>query len=242
MGELELRQSVIHRSIFIELVRCVINIKIPQRDHHALTFGNTVHNCLQTFHQFEMAGQKPDLTTLLHIYEKKFIPIGYDSIEHKNQRFEHGKKCLTSYWQKFEKQFEGKRITLEKSFRIPLFDNVFLRGKIDRVDELPNGELEVIDYKTGSLKKQDKVDKDKQLTIYAMAASNLFGKIPELLTLYFIDDSKKISSSRTQKQIDKEKEKIIETVNNIREGNFTAKPGMMCQYCPYNQFCPMAKK
>ena len=217
-------------------------IKIPQQDHHALTFGNTIHNTLQTFHQFEMAGQKPDLTTLLHIYEKKFIPIGYESEEHKIKRFEEGKNNLKKYWQKYESQFEGKRLTLEKTFRIPLIDNVFLRGKIDRVDQLPTGELEVIDYKTGSLKKQDRVDKDKQLTIYSMAAKQLFGKIPEILSLYFIDETKKVSSTRSQKQIDKEKGKIMETVEQIQSGNFEAKPGMMCQYCPYNRFCPFAAK
>jgi RecB family exonuclease len=71
-----------------------------------------------------------------------------------------------------------------------------LIGRIDRVDEIGD-DLELIDYKTGTAKDQKTVDKDAQLTMYAMASQNLFGKLPKSLALYFIEDNLKVNTTRT---------------------------------------------
>lgn len=47
-------------------------------------------------------------------------------------------------------------------------------GKIDRVDVLPDGMVEIIDYKTSEkVPSQKEVDKDVQLTFYALAATTI---------------------------------------------------------------------
>ena len=45
-----------------------------------------------------------------------------------------------------------------------------LRGRVDRVDELPDGGFELIDYKTGDPKPQRELESDIQLAIYRLAA------------------------------------------------------------------------
>ncbi len=67
---------------------------------------------------------------------------------------------------------------------------VVLHGSIDRIDRLPSGGIEVIDYKTGSTKSQAYVDASLQLSIYALACRDALGLgTPERLTLYFTESA-----------------------------------------------------
>jgi RecB family exonuclease len=217
---------------------------------------------LQKFHNFEMAGQEPDLDVLLHIYEKEFQELGYESERHKRQTYEQGKESLTEYFKVRKENFIGEVFDQEKAFRIPI-DGVALVGRIDRIDVSSNHErphpaatrlpspsqgegtqrsvggevLEVIDYKTGKVKDQKTVDKDAQLTIYAMACQQLFGKLPESLCLYFVNDNVKVTTTRSEKDVAKKKKEISDTIQLIKQGKFKAKPGFGCQYCPYKKIC-----
>lgn len=113
-----------------------------------------------------------------------------------------------------------------------------------RIEATINQQFELIDYKTGQARDQKQVDRDAQLTIYAMAAKELFGTLPTALSLYFIDDGTKVTTTRTQAQVDTKKEEIAQTIAKIKKGNFKPTPGypMPCNYCAYNQICPSAKR
>lgn len=218
-------------------------LNIPVKPHHAFAFGSSVHNTLQKFHAFEIQGQKPNLDTLLKLYEENFQNIGYTSIAHREKAYLKGQQSLTKYFQNYKQTFLGKPTFLEKSFKLKI-DDVKLIGRIDRIDNLENDKsLELIDYKTGKAKDQKTVDKDAQLTIYAMASQQLFGVLPKSLCLYFINDNLKVTTTRNQVQIDKKRQEISEVIAQIKAGNFEAKPGRNnCKYCPYKDICPKAMK
>jgi len=217
-------------------------LKVPTRPHHAFAFGSTIHLTLQKFHQFTIKNQTPSLETLFSMYEKFFIDTGYESETQRLKRFESGKKAIENYYRNYQQQFLGKPFKLETKFKI-MIDGIPMIGRIDRIDKLDNG-YELIDYKTGNIKNQKDVDKDSQLTIYAMASQSLLGQMPQNLALYFIESGEKMNTTRNEDQINKKKQEILETIREIRKVKFEAKPGfpMPCGYCPYNQICPMAKK
>ena len=52
---------------------------------------------------------------------------------------------------------------------------VVIHGEIDRIDRLPSGRVEVIDYKTGKVSSQKGVDESLQLSIYALACRDALG-------------------------------------------------------------------
>jgi DNA helicase-2/ATP-dependent DNA helicase PcrA len=215
-------------------------LQVPIRPHHAFSYGTTIHNTLHQFHQFEIKGLNPDLDVLLHIYETNFHGIGYESEQHRLKRYEKGKSALKKYFQTYKNQFLGKPFALEKSFNLQI-DGVKIIGRIDRIDKLENG-FELVDYKTGSVKDQKTVNKDNQLTLYAMASQALFNEIPDKLSLYFIDDGKKVETVRNQKDIESTNTLIAYTINQIKSGKFEPKANLqICKYCPYNQICPFAK-
>lgn len=208
---------------------------IPTPPHHALTFGQTIHNTLRDFHKMA----EPKLQDLLDLYKKHFIQEGYDSPEHRIKRFEQGKRFLKKYFKVHKKRF-GKPIHLEKKFRLKI-NNKPLIGVIDRVDKITNG-YEIVDYKTGSAKDQKAVNKDEQLTIYALGAGRVLGVTPKKLSLYFIEEDKKVSTKRTGKEIQDMREEIAEKINEIEKSDFKAKPGFWCKFCEFSKICPWAFK
>ena len=116
-------------------------------------------------------------------------------------------------------------------------------GKIDRVDLLPDKRLEIIDYKTGRQPSKREVDANLQLSMYAMAASEIpaipFGKKPEeiILSLYFFDTQTKMSTTRTMEQLENERASIIAVAGQIEDSDFRCSGNMLCTDCEYNMFC-----
>ena len=86
------------------------------------------------------------------------------------------------------------------------------------------------------------MDKDLQVALYAIGAKEALGLEPKLLTFYFLESGKKVSTTRTEKQLKAEKEKVGEIIDKIKSGKFEATPGMHCNWCDYKNICPYAYK
>ena len=215
-------------------------LNVPTPPNHALNFGNTVHNVLKIFHTKKMFGKETSLEDLMDIYEKEWVPLGYDDEEHRKKQFESGKKILERYYQT-NKDIDVQHIGIEKEFILDI-DGIKLKGKIDRIDKLPDGSVEIIDYKTGNSKTQKEVDNDVQMTIYKMAAEEALNIEPTFLSFYYLEAGEKLSTNRTQKQIEAQKKIIKEVVKDIKEKNFKPNSGQSCRFCPYRGLCPFSEK
>lgn len=215
-------------------------LKVPTPPNCALSFGNTIHETLKDFHTQKMFGKNPTIDDLLKSYEKNWIPLGYDNEKHRKLRYEDGIELLKKYYET-NKNLDVKHIGLEKNFVLDIGD-IKLRGKIDRIDQHQDGRIEIIDYKTGQEKTQKEVDDDVQMTIYTMAAREALKINPDTLSLYYFEPNVKISTNRTQKQVDAQKEIIKDVVKGIKDKNFEATPGRHCTWCDYKDICPFAEK
>ena len=227
-------------------------VGIPGIPSHVLSFGQTLHRTLRDFHKNNLPISERKLEELLHLYAKHFINFGYDNKEHRELRFRQGEEVVRKYFEEYENYLTGKPILIEKSFRVNLA-HFYLLGSIDRIDLLPDKSYEIIDYKTGSgsasLKKEEAVDKDEQLTIYALAAKEAKDIKIEVdhLSLLFVE---RMSKATAQKKppvvLAEEKEKIIKTVEDIDSRDpspqgFPAKVGPHCTFCEFNKICPAYK-
>ena len=114
-----------------------------------------------------------------------------------------------------------------------------IRGSIDRIDRLPSGGIEVIDYKTGKVSSQKGVDESLQLSIYALACRDALGLgTPERVTLYFTESATRLSTTRSDEQLDAARQDIRMRVGRMRSGDFAATPGDACRWCAYRAMCP----
>ena len=112
--------------------------------------------------------------------------------------------------------------------------------EIDRIDRLPSGGIEVIDYKTGKVTSQKDIADNLQLSIYALACRDALGLgTPDRVTLYFTESATRLSTTRTNEQLEAVRDDILARVARIRAGEFTALPSArVCGWCDYRAMCP----
>jgi len=215
-------------------------LKIPTISSAPLSFGNTIHKTLQKFYYEFINNKKIKADRLLQIFHQEWIPLGYASKIHQERMKKEGEKMLRRYFKKFH-HLNIKIIDIEKVFKIKIANNIFITGKIDRIDLKNKDEIEIIDYKTGKKPDSKELQKSLQLSIYILAASNqgLYQKKLNkiVLTFYYLQETEKISLKKTEKEIIAVKEKIIETVNKIRQNEFFPRAGSWCDFCAFRMIC-----
>ena len=114
-----------------------------------------------------------------------------------------------------------------------------ITGSIDRIDRLPSGGIEVIGYKTGRVASQKGVDESLQRSIYALACRDALGLgTPERVTLYFTESALRLSTTRSDEQLDLARADVLARVARLRAGEFAATPGDPCRWCDYRAMCP----
>jgi len=215
-------------------------LKVPTTPGAAETFGTTIHKSLEVFYKQFLSDDQIGLDRLLTIYRQNWIPLGFASTAHMKRVKDEGEKMLTNYFKKFHSP-KIKIISLEKFFKIKIDNDLFLSGKIDRVDLLPKNQIEIIDYKTGKKPDDKQLKKSFQLSIYAMAATDrgLFDKkLSEInLTFYFLQDMEKITLKRTSADLKTVKEQIADTVSEIQKNEFLPRVGRWCDFCSFRIIC-----
>ena len=211
----------------------------------ALSFGVSVHETLRQFYAGFLAGQKLTDADLFALYKKSWLHEGYTSKNYENLMFTRGQKYLEGY---FKKEFppQHKPLVLEQPFTISLKkDNEFLKigGKIDRIDELSDGKIEIVDYKTGRVPTKKEIEKNLQLAIYGLGATQLkelpFGKSSDqvVLSLYYFETQEKFSTTRTGKELGTAVEEIFAVKREIENSDFSCSGSDMCRTCEYKLFC-----
>ena len=237
-------------------------LKIPIEGKPSLTFGKVMHKTLEEFlktnckirglKQENLFDQKEEklkilpFEELLKIYKKNWVDDWYQNKEEKERYYKQGEKSLKEFYENFKrtnpkiKLIEGKP-ALETSFSLKIGSYKFI-GKIDRIDEVEGNKVKIIDYKTGQAK--DKLDQGakQQLLIYQIAAEKILKLKPVELTYYYLNKSIKRSFLGNETDKQKIKEKIIETIDKIKNNEFKPTPGWQCQFCDFKDICPYRSK
>jgi len=179
----------------------------------------------------------PTLDELLKYYRENWESEGYKSKRDEKKHFELGIKILKEFYKINSKDYKIP-IAIEYKFNIDL-NGIVLAGIIDRVDKLPSGKLEIIDYKSGKrIPSIEDLDNDLQLSIYHIAAEKIWGILPEKLTIYHLRSNTTISTHRKPDQIKKTIEIIFDVLDDIEKRKFEAKESPLCSFCDFQQFCP----
>ncbi len=215
-------------------------LKVPTVPSAAASFGDSIHKTLQRFYQEFMNDKTIAVNRLMEIYHESWIPIHFSSLEHQKHMKQEGEKMLKKYFDTFH-HHDTSIITIEKLFKIKMSRDIYVTGKIDRVDSLLDDEIEIIDYKTGKKPNEKELKKSLQLSIYALAATDpgLFHKKLDQVTLtfYYLQDMQKISMKRVQSEIESVKDTIEKTVDRMNNNLFEAKVGPWCDFCSFKLLC-----
>jgi putative RecB family exonuclease len=137
-------------------------------------------------------------------------------------------------------QAEAEELGFDLVIDVPGGAPATFTGSIDRIDRLPTGGIEVFDYKTGRQSSQKDVHENLQLSIYALACRDALGYgTPEQVTLYFTESATRMSTTRTDGQLDAARDGLAAWVTRVRSGDFAATPSSStCHWCDYAALCP----
>ncbi len=206
--------------------------KLPTPPSASISFGVSIHDTLKKF----LVDSTQDI---LKIYKESFLSEGYQNKKHKQEFYKKGEEYLLGFIKNGYKT-NVKTISLEEKFNIKIKD-LKVGGTIDRIDDLGKGRYEIIDYKTGAnIPSQKDVDKDMQLSVYALAVSTLYKVKPEnlILSLYYLDNQEKITTHRTERQMNDLKAEILEIKKEIENSDFKCNGNYFCQQgCEFLMFC-----
>ncbi len=215
-------------------------LKIPVPPSAALVFGDSMHKTIRAFYELVRQKHVPTKDALIRLLDDYWMPVGYGNKAYEERMKSHGRELLAGF---YDKGFDQKRIptALEQPFKIKITPRLSLGGKIDRVDELTGGKIEIIDYKTGQAPKTRDVSHDPQLTVYALAATDegIYKKTPEqvIVSFYFFESHEKISATRTSVQLTQIKKEIIQKADEISKSDFHPTPGKHCDFCEFRLIC-----
>jgi len=206
--------------------------RLPTTASPALSFGDVLHRTLYRFHNRPVP-VAPALDEMFDMLDGEWSSDGYRDPSEERLYLDHARQILTEYHRVNADSF---RIPAALEFRFTVdVDGVHLSGTIDRMDRIPGGGYEIIDYKTNRrLPPKAVVDRDLQLSIYFLAAKEIWGIEPERLTLYFLLPGQRMTTFRTSADVDGQSAALVQYSPATHGSNWTSEVGTLSFYpgCP----------
>ncbi|CAN5404717.1 RecB family exonuclease [soil metagenome] len=124
-----------------------------------------------------------------------------------------------------------------------LGDGPVLRGIIDRLDATTDGDLRVVDYKTGVTPREAFGAKALfQMKFYALVLYRTRGVVPRQLRLLYLGDEDMLSYAPEAEELDRF-ERTLRAIwtaiqTSIDRQDFRPSPSRLCSWCDYQDLCP----
>lgn len=125
-------------------------------------------------------------------------------------------------------------------------EGVVIKGTIDRILFYPDGRITVVDFKTNRQVPQGFLlhEYERQISVYTLAAEEIFGQTPSGAYIYFVRPNKTISTSLKKEDLCAVKTEILRIVDFIgghdQPGDYPmlAQAGTaVCGTCPFIPWC-----
>jgi putative RecB family exonuclease len=119
-----------------------------------------------------------------------------------------------------------------------------LRGIIDRLDVTAEGELEVVDYKTGRV---PSVNQEQQrlsgVQFYALLCEQVFGRKPSRVRLMYLREPLVIEAEPSDQGVRGTRQRTAAVWSAIERAceheDFRPRPSALCNWCSFRSLCPI---
>lgn len=140
---------------------------------------------------------------------------------------------------------EGIEIKIDHEMVDSKMDTFLLRGILDRLDRDPNGDLVIVDYKTGKVPQdQYKASATLPAKIYAYLCREALGETPKQIRLLYVQFGKTLTIDVTDDDIDYAEKRVREAWEKIMgwfdAGYFPPQANNLCEkWCSFKEICPL---
>ncbi|MGE5407819.1 MAG: PD-(D/E)XK nuclease family protein, partial [Syntrophothermus sp.] len=213
---------------------------IPQEPTINQRFGILIHNVLERFHKEPPEKEAEGLRELMRLFEAGWHRTGFGSSDDELQYRDRAREALRVYWER-ERVSEGEPVWLERKFDFKVGAH-HVRGRVDRVDRLPDGDYELIDYKTGERKSAAELENDLQLALYRLAAREAWGIEASSGSYYYVLDGDKVAAPTKPDDAERVERTVLQVGEGIVGQDFEPRPSAAaCGWCDYRLICPAAE-
>ena len=211
--------------------------RIPQEPTINQRFGILLHQVLERFHSSDGGS----LEHLMNLFEASWRRAGFGD---SNDDLQFRAKAIAALRRYHEatREHAGRPAWVERSFSFRLGPHL-IRGRIDRVDRMPDGSYELIDYKTGKPKTPAELREDVQLSLYQMGARESWGLATSAQSYYYVLDGEKVPVRHSEQELERVRGTVAEIAAGISAHSFEPRPTPeICRFCDYRIVCPAAEK
>jgi DNA helicase-2/ATP-dependent DNA helicase PcrA len=211
--------------------------RIPSEPTMNQRFGIVVHQVLERYHQ--TGGRSED--EILGLLDAAWRRGGFGGSDEERQLHQKAIAALRRYHERFREE-RSEPVWFEKAFTFRMGRHT-LRGRVDRVDKLPDGGYELIDYKTGRPKSASQLREDVQLSLYAVGAREAWQLDAERQSYHYVLDDEKVPVPTEEIDRDWIAETVMAVGDGILSQGFEPTPSYAaCSICDFRIACPAAER
>jgi len=214
------------------------------RARAGLTFGSTLHQTLQTFHE-EGGSAIVSAPELIARMETAWMSQGYQNQAQEEAHKVEAVRILESYHAASSATAEKtKPFLIEKMLKWDM-GPFLLTGRIDRIDEhLDNGALEIVDYKSGRMTvSEEDVKGALAMSVYQLLVKRNYPDRQVCATIHALRGGVTASASFTDEEISALEDDLRGIGLLIMETDFEAvNPIPLPEVCPDCDFLPLCTR
>lgn len=226
---------------------------LPEQPKYYFAFGSALHEVME--YVYNPANPAfPTLGESLAFFEKywnktTFDQKGYASVEKELAGYAEGRRIIEAYYAKHAADFFHP-LSVEMKSTLDI-DGLNLISILDRIDYLGDGQIKILDYKTGKTVQRE----PDQLYMYQKVVENspaikalVQQKDPGVkelrvgqLSFYHLPTLHEMTFERApDKEIFEFWQGVLKVADNIRAAKFDPTPGEnQCRWCDYRNICPV---
>ncbi len=226
---------------------------IPELPKYYFAFGSILHSVMEFV--YDPARQFfPTLAEALAYFDNEWNKTtweqkGYASVDKELAGYAEGRRQIEAYYAKNAATFTHP-LSVEMRSTLEI-DGLSLISILDRMDYLGNGQVKILDYKTGKTVQRE----PDQLYMYQKVVETspvikalVQQKDPSVkevkvgqLAFYHLPSLTEMTFERApDKEIFEFWQKVLAVADHIRAGQFAPTPGeSQCRWCDYRNICPV---
>ena len=214
---------------------------LPRDVPASLHYGAAMHRVLLTFYDAQRFGRAMADEEMVELFRADLASAGIADRYQYDLYLRQGFEQLQQFFEWARQAPQPEVLQTEQRFELQV-GGAKLRGRVDRIDRRGPDAVDIVDYKTGKPRLQDDADDSLQLSLYALAAKEVWGWRAERLSFYNLENNTAVFTTRSEAELEEVKQKVAEIAGKIARGKFEAKPGYQCRLCPYRNLCPETEK
>lgn len=211
--------------------------------------GSRFHEVLEQLYKC-IASRIPTLEELLALYDDAWQKAWSDDVfivnsERSASDFRLiGRRAIEDYHARYHPFDQGRVLGLERELLCNLSPDGRhrLRCILDRLMGLPDGSMEIHDYKTSArLPEQAQVDADRQLALYEIAVRSAWPDVPAVeLVWHYVACDRELRSRRTPEERSALAAEICALIDRIEATTeFPPCESNLCSWCDFRDRCPL---